>query len=79
MSLTTRKAKKMAKCYLDGTLSVPVREDSWTIDTDGTYVVVTIAVLPAKVMKWVRTLAEKIGWDGCWWDDPAYLNIEVFN
>lgn len=77
--MKTRIAKKKAKLYLDGKLAVPVFRDSWNIDTNGTYVVVDIAILHPKVAGFVLEEARRRGWSGCWWGDPTYLNIEVYN
>lgn len=72
-----RLVKKLAKQYLAGKLYVPTREDHWCIDTDGNEVYVTIAILHPKVEKMVLHLARRMGWTGCWWDNPTYLSIHV--
>lgn len=67
--MKTRQIKKMAKRWMSGTQSLPLK----TFDF-GRFEVTT-AIMPAKVASECRKMAYRAGWDGNHWSDPLVVNV----
>lgn len=68
---------KVAKQFLDGRRSFPVRYEECITHTDGRPGVDQWwAIMPWKLEKEVRRQAYLRGWSGCHWDNPLIVRYD---